>query len=87
MTEWETLTALFNSTFSRYADFIHSGKSMTDDQIKVCMLIRIGFAESEMANILNVDNKRITRIKSQVNQKLFSINNAKELADNLKSHF
>ena len=85
--EWETLTVLFNSTFSSYTDFIHSGKSMTNDQIKVCMLIRMGFAESEMANILNVDNRRVTRIKIQLNQKLFNMDNAKELAINLKAHF
>lgn len=85
--EWEIMTRLFDTTFSSYTDFIHSGKSMTQDQIKVCMLIRMGFGEKEMSNIMNVDFKRITRIKIQIDQKLFGISNAKELVPNLKIHF
>lgn len=85
--EWDTMYRLFNSTFSSYTDFIHSGKSMTEDQIKVCMLIRMGFGESEMANVLGVDLKRISRIKLQVNQKLFNVTNARELVNNLKTEF
>ena len=51
---------------------------MTEDQIKVCMLIRMGFGESEMASILDVDLKRISRIKMQINQKFFGVYNAKD---------
>jgi len=56
--EWETMANAFNSAFGRYTAFIHSGKSMTEDQIKVCMLMRLGFGENEMKNILDVDHKR-----------------------------
>lgn len=85
--EWEIMMRKFNSSFSHYSDFILSGKSMTEDQIKICMLIRLGFSESAMANILNVDLKRISRIKLQINQKLFGIANAKDLGPNLKTKF
>lgn len=85
--EWGTMSRLFYSTFSQYTDFIHSGKSMTEDQIKICMLIRIGFGETEMANIMSTDLKRISRIKMQINQKLFGVANARDLLKNLKSKF
>lgn len=85
--EWNAIARLFDSTFSHYIDFIHSGKSMTPDQVRVCMLIRMGFGETEMANILNVDIKRITRIKVQINQKLFNSPSAKDLVSNLKRYF
>lgn len=85
--EWHTMNRLFQSTFSSYTDFIHLGKSMTNDQLKVCMLIRMGFGEAEMANILGVDHKRISRIKLQINQKLFNMSNAKDLVSNLKTAF
>lgn len=85
--EWDTMTRLFNSIFSDYTDFIHTGKSMTEDQVKVCMLIRMGFGETEMANVLGADLKRISRIKVQINQKLFDVSNAKDLVPNLKTVF
>lgn len=86
-TEWDTFTRLFNTTFARYSEFIHSGKSVTEDQIKICMLIRLGFGETEMANILGVDLKRISRIKTQINSKLFNVYNAKDLLFNLQKNY
>lgn len=85
--EWDDLEILFNNTFSSYSDFIHSGRSMSSQQQYVCMLIRMGFGETEMANILDVDSKRVSRIKSQINQKLFNSQSAKTLLLNLKEYF
>lgn len=85
--EWRSMSCLFDTTFSSYTDFIHTGKSMTEDQIRVCMLIRMGFGETEMANILGVDLKRISRVKLQINLKLFNVANAKDLVPNLRTVF
>lgn len=85
--EWKEMARLFEATFSAYTDYLHSAKALTPDQQKVCMLIRMGFGETEMANIMSVDLKRITRIKMQINQKLFDTPSAKDLILNLKPHF
>ena len=40
-----------------------------------------------LANILGVDLKRISRIKTQINSKLFNVSNAKDLLSNLQNHY
>lgn len=85
--EWDNMSRVYNTTFSSYVDYIHSCCSMTPDQEKVAMLIRMGFGETEMANIMSVDLKRISRIKMQINQKIFNSPSAKDLVPNLKKHF
>lgn len=85
--EWETLCAMCRKTFVSYYDFVVSSNSISSDQMKVAILMRMGFAETEMAMILDVDNVRINRVKSQLNKKLFADNGAKTLRENLKRHF
>jgi len=82
--EWK----LFSNTFVRcYPDsytFIKVNQSLTSDQIRVYMLLKAGFSEGKITLLMDTNNKRITRIKSQVNNKLFGENNAKTLRSNLE---
>ena len=85
--EWQSLTTLFRKSFPRYHRFIMEENSLTSDQFKVCMLARLFMPVYAMARILDVDGDRITRIKSQVNKKLFKDETAKTLENHLKNHF
>ena len=85
--EWQSLTTLFRKSFPRYHRFIMEENSLTSDQFKVCVLARLFMPVYAMARILDVDGDRITRIKSQVNKKLFKDETAKTLEKNLKQHF
>ena len=85
--EWQSLTTLFRKSFPRYHRFIMEENSLTSDQFKVCVLARLFMPVYAMARILDVDGDRITRIKSQVNKKLFKDEAAKTLENHLKNHF
>ena len=85
--EWQSLTTLFRKSFPRYHRFIMEENSLTSDQFKVCVLARLFMPVYAMARILDVDGDRITRIKSQVNKKLFKDETAKTLENHLKNHF
>ena len=85
--EWQSLTTLFRKSFPRYHRFIMEENSLTSDQFKVCVLARLFMPVYAMARILDVDSARISRIKSQVNKKLFKDEAAKTLENHLKNHF
>ena len=85
--EWQSLTTLFRKSFPHYHRFIVEENNLTSDQFKVCVLARLFMPVYAMARILDVDGDRITRIKSQVNKKIFKDETAKTLENNLKNHF
>ena len=85
--EWNSLIAQFRDCFPRYYRFITEENKLTADQFHVCLLARMYLPVYAMARIMGVDGDRITRIKSQVNKKLFNDDAAKTLEKNLKQHF
>ena len=83
---WKELEKAFSVLHPSYYDLITSHRSMTKDQIRLCLLIGMGFAEREMATTLEVDGKKIDRKKRQINKKLFRDDSSSTLKDNLKPY-
>ena len=73
--------------FARYYSFLTYGHNLSVNQLRICMMIRQNYRESEMAFFMDTDKQRINRIKLQVNSKLFGIQNSSSLRKNLKEHF
>ena len=85
--EWEQCIKTFRDHFPSYFAFITNGHALTADQLRVCMMVRLNYRESEMVFFMNTDKQRINRIKLQVNGKIFGIQNSSSLRKNLKEHF
>ena len=85
--EWQTLTRLFRESFPNYHKFITENNHLTPDQYRICVLARLFLPVYAMARILDVDGDRITRIKAQVNKKIFGEDTAKTLGNNLRPFF
>ena len=85
--DWRQCINTFRDHFPSYYSFITNGHALTDDQLRICMMIRQNYRESEMAFFMDADKQRINRIKLQVNSKLFGIQNSSSLRKNLKEHF
>ncbi len=85
--DWRQCIKTFRDHFPSYYSFITNGHALTDDQLRICMMIRQNYRESEMAFFMDTDKQRINRIKLQVNSKLFGIQNSSSLRKNLKEHF
>lgn len=85
--DWKQCIKTFRDHFPSYYSFITNGHALTDDQLRICMMIRQNYRESEMAFFMDADKQRINRIKLQVNSKLFGIQNSSSLRKNLKEHF
>ncbi len=85
--EWNTLEGLFRVAFPRYHQFIAVDHHLTRDQLRLCLLMRLSFSHYVMARIMGVDSKRVTRLKAQVNYRLFSERCARTLENNLKLYY
>lgn len=82
--QWRDLYDTFISYYHQFATKTSHSGLLTEDQSKVCILIRIGFKESEIQNIMDIDRQRLNKIKIQINKKLFNIANASSLREHLK---
>lgn len=86
--DWKRLVNLFSTCFTRYYTFISKDNILTQDQLRLCILLRLGFLESEMMLLMGRSHRQsINKIKSQVNNKLFGKNGARSLRDNLMRYF
>ena len=58
-------------------------RKLTLQELEVCVLLRICFAPSEIAIIMNISMQRVTNIKAFINMKLFGVKGARGLEDKL----
>ena len=88
MEEWSNLIKLFKKHFTRYYLFLVQHKLLTENQFRMCVLLRLNFSESEILLVMGLAHKQsVTKIKSQVNEKLFHRSGARSLKENLETHF
>ncbi len=85
--DWTELTDLLRTYYPNYYSFITNNNNLSDNQLHVCMLIRLGFHQGEKCQIMNTSKSRINKIKQQINYKLFEEKGARSLSDNLRQHF
>lgn len=84
--EWETFIKAVRSFFPAFYKYVTISHPLKSDQLKVCLLVWAGFSEGDIATLMSTDNKRVTRIKAQINRKLFSADDASSLRLNLKEY-
>ena len=85
--EWEQFENAFANNHYTYYRFITSHHGITKEQIRICMMAVLDISESMMAFVLGTDNKRIDRLKRQVNNKLFRDGKASTLKSRLWQYF
>ncbi len=86
--DWELFEAEFGNSYAAYyVSVVCSSSLTTDRQRRVCILMRLGYRQGEVAIALNVSKGVINKIKSQVNSHLFGESGSSSLADNLQRYF
>ena len=85
--EWEQLKKLFSANHRSGYQLVTSSHSLTEEQIRVCLMTMLDISESMMAFALNTDRTRIDRVKRQANKKLFGEENASALKSNLRLYY
>jgi len=82
--EWHELEILFRQNLPSFYTFVIKNDSITEQEIKVCMLTRLGFSSGRIAILLKTSAQRVTNAKISANNKLFGMSGASSLHDNLK---
>lgn len=83
--EWDELLSLVCHLMPSFYNRLNITNPLGKQEIYTAVLTRLGFAPSEICILLETTIQRVTNIKKNVNNKLFSENTARTLYDNLLS--
>lgn len=82
--EW---SALIDVVGNHIPDFLASLEAtsvrFTDDELRVCVLTRIGFVPSEIAVLMDMTKQNVTNLRSSLNKKIFNEAGARTFTHNI----
>ncbi|TGX80600.1 hypothetical protein E5358_12580 [Palleniella muris] len=82
--EW---SALIDVVGNHLPDFLVSLEAtsvhLTDDELRVCVLTRIGFVPSEIAVLMDMTKQNVTNLRSRLNKKIFNEAGARTFTHNI----
>ncbi len=83
--EWNDLMDLVEKSLPDfYAPLHNKDVSLTDKELKVCILTRLNFLSSELVVLLNLSKQRISNLRAGVNHKLFNEKSSTSLEANIR---
>ena len=82
-TDWKLLDLLARERFPHLTATLKKCETLSLQEWRTCILVRLGFRNGEIAILLRVSIQRITNIKAGANQKLFGTRSAISLARNM----
>jgi len=81
--DWKQLDTLARERFPHLTATLKKCETLSLQEWRTCILVRLGFRNGEIAILLRVSIQRITNIKAGANQKLFGTRSAISLARNM----
>lgn len=82
--EWKDLQGIVEKSLPEfYAKLAAYEAQLTDQEWKVCLLVKLNFIPSELTVLLNLSKQRVTNIRTHLNQKLFGESGSRTFDSNL----
>ena len=82
--EWKDLQGVVEKSLPEfYAKLAASESQLTDQEWKVCLLVKLNFIPSELTVLLNLSKQRVTNIRTNLNKKLFGESGSRTFDANL----
>ena len=82
--EWKDLQGIVEKSLPEfYAKLSANEAQLTDQEWKVCLLVKLNFIPSELTVLLNLSKQRVTNIRTHLNQKLFGESGSRTFDSNL----
>ena len=85
--DWNILNAEIAINFPGIIHDLNSLPKITDQKIRVCLLVILKIQDSCIANWLELKANRISNIKSELNKELFGESSARTLYNNLRQRY
>ena len=83
--DWEELVLLIKKHLPQYYHALTSQHLLTPQELRTCLLLRLGFSASDIVVLMDVTPQRVTNIKTKANRKLFDEKGAGSLDSNLQA--
>lgn len=82
--EWKDLQGIVEKSLPEfYAKLATYEAQLTNQEWKVCLLVKLNFIPSELTVLLNLSKQRVTNIRTHLNQKLFGESGSRTFDANL----
>lgn len=82
--EWKDLQGIVEKSLPEfYAKLAAYEAQLTNQEWKVCLLVKLNFIPSELTVLLNLSKQRVTNIRTHLNQKLFGESGSRTFDANL----
>lgn len=82
--EWKDLQGVVEKSLPDfYAKLSANEAQLTDQEWKVCLLVKLNFIPSELTVLLGLSKQRVTNIRTRLNQKLFGESGSRTFDSNL----
>ncbi len=82
--EWNDLQGVVEKSLPEfYAKLTVFAGQLTDQEWKVCLLVKLNFIPSELTVLLGLSKQRVTNIRTRLNQKLFGESGSRTFDSNL----
>ena len=82
--EWQDLQGVVEKSLPEfYAKLIAFAGQLTDQEWKVCLLVKLNFIPSELTVLLGLSKQRVTNIRTHLNKKLFGESGSRTFDANL----
>ena len=85
--EWDQFDHLYKQYFPEYYARITKNAQLNNDEKRVCLLLLFCLSPKELSAILNKTKPRISNIRSSINKKLFNVDSAISLDENIRRLF
>lgn len=85
--DWDMLDAKIATYFPSIIHDLNSLPKITDQKIRVCLLVVLKIQDSCIANWLDLKANRVSNIKSELNKELFGESSARTLYNNLRQRY
>lgn len=85
--EWKEFTGAINATYSQFTHRLKDLYPMTEVELRICLLDKIGLAPTQMAQVIVKSKQAITSIRKRLYKKIFKRNGTPDEWDNFIREF
>ena len=83
--DWEAMSALLNQIYPDFLSRLHTLGILKDQEVKVCMAMKMGFKPAEIARLVAREKNTITNARTRMYKKVTGKNGKAEDWDEIIS--
>lgn len=85
--DWRELVCIIDETYNQFTKRLYDLYPIKDIELKVCLLLKIGLKNAQIATIVILSKQAITSIRKRLNKKVFEREDSPEQWDNFIRNF